>query len=888
MPPSIRAVLILLCMEPLFTVLAQDDGNMQSPGEVTELPYTTDLTSESGLSLCEMTTGKIALNYEDNCCYFIGSVTTYGDAREKCMNFNGHLIKLAPPEIYTRLQELYSPDPLPDSWIGLAEDPNNAGVYIWDFDGTQVVTTNWDSNEPSMVCVYVDGSTGKWRTASCDELFDAICCVPEDPSKLTQPLNCLEEFGCVGDNIGCTEEDGCVCHPGYVFVEGEDTECEEAPTDDHDIETTVSVETTEAPTDDRDIETTVPVETTDAADDDIQTTEATTGAETTVEGTTEVITLPIDLCEKHRCTGDNIDCVEDGCVCDDDFVISEVNGQTVCIPDLSPPSPTRDDCFEEYKCDGENIECIDEMGCVCDPGFVFTDNSQTECEEATQTSPTEDDCFEEYQCEGENIECIDEVGCVCDPGFVFTDNSQTECEEATQTSPTEDDCFEEYQCEGENIECIDEVGCVCDPGFVFTDNSQTECEEASSSLSTEDCLEEHGCEGENIECIAEGCVCHAGYVFTDETQKRCEDVNECTRGLHDCRIPENYVCINEDGGFSCECRDGYAEDPVDGTCVLRAECTPQDDTCDEPMEICTNLNGVFVCSCAPGLQRNPLTFVCENINECESSSSDPCALLTNTRCVDLTPGQSNGLFRCECKENFIPDPARPGNCVRAPDDVLCQQLNCQNGGTCSVDVFTDDNVVMSCSCTDDFEGETCGTPRNLEQGTPEELNQGLMIGAIATAAALLALLISCCCLCACLPYCRPPPPPPPPPPRPVARPWSYRRPYVLHRDTEHWFLEQRYDAESQEVYDEPVEEIRQVWRPVEEERAEWRLEGTEPDDELLARENQRMNFLRRAMDRATRNPLGPLSNLGYQRAEGRGSDRSEIAVPYMADGSVNA
>lgn len=74
-------------------------------GEVTELPYTTDVTSEGGLSLCEMTTGRIALNYEDNCCFSIGPQTTYDGAREKCMNFtNGHLIKLAPPEIYVSTQ----------------------------------------------------------------------------------------------------------------------------------------------------------------------------------------------------------------------------------------------------------------------------------------------------------------------------------------------------------------------------------------------------------------------------------------------------------------------------------------------------------------------------------------------------------------------------------------------------------------------------------------------------------------------------------------------------------------------------------------------------------------------------------------------------------------
>ena len=41
------------------------------------------------------------------------------------------------------------------------------------------------------------------------------------------------------------------------------------------------------------------------------------------------------------------------------------------------------------------------------------------------------------------------------------------------------------------------------------------------------------------------------------------DVDECFQGTHNCNLGEEY-CVNNAGGFKCECRDGYNN--PNGTC----------------------------------------------------------------------------------------------------------------------------------------------------------------------------------------------------------------------------------------------------------------------------------------------------------------------------------
>ncbi|XP_043474222.1 collagen and calcium-binding EGF domain-containing protein 1-like [Leptopilina heterotoma] len=63
------------------------------------------------------------------------------------------------------------------------------------------------------------------------------------------------------------------------------------------------------------------------------------------------------------------------------------------------------------------------------------------------------------------------------------------------------------------------------------------------------------------------CTCWSGYKFNSERQKRglkpvCVDIDECVENSTDCE----QLCINEPGGFSCGCNDGFILSVDNKTC----------------------------------------------------------------------------------------------------------------------------------------------------------------------------------------------------------------------------------------------------------------------------------------------------------------------------------
>ena len=48
---------------------------------------------------------------------------------------------------------------------------------------------------------------------------------------------------------------------------------------------------------------------------------------------------------------------------------------------------------------------------------------------------------------------------------------------------------------------------------------------------------------------------------------RITDDNECESGASSC--PENTLCINTDGSYTCRCEPGFEEDIVNKTCIGR-------------------------------------------------------------------------------------------------------------------------------------------------------------------------------------------------------------------------------------------------------------------------------------------------------------------------------
>ncbi|KAG8232307.1 hypothetical protein J437_LFUL018286 [Ladona fulva] len=63
------------------------------------------------------------------------------------------------------------------------------------------------------------------------------------------------------------------------------------------------------------------------------------------------------------------------------------------------------------------------------------------------------------------------------------------------------------------------------------------------------------------------CTCFTGYKFSSENQKKglrptCLDINECLDNNGDCE----HLCINEQGGYRCECDDGWKLQRDNRTC----------------------------------------------------------------------------------------------------------------------------------------------------------------------------------------------------------------------------------------------------------------------------------------------------------------------------------
>ena len=97
------------------------------------------------------------------------------------------------------------------------------------------------------------------------------------------------------------------------------------------------------------------------------------------------------------------------------------------------------------------------------------------------------------------------------------------------------------------------------------------------------------------------CVCEEGYYSFG---KECLNINECSSDkLNDC--PDNSDCANNDGSYTCRCRNGFvmAIDTGDTKkCFNINECL-DNNSCDIASgAICEDTNGGYKCSCPSNMQ----------------------------------------------------------------------------------------------------------------------------------------------------------------------------------------------------------------------------------------------------------------------------------------------
>lgn len=120
---------------------------------------------------------------------------------------------------------------------------------------------------------------------------------------------------------------------------------------------------------------------------------------------------------------------------------------------------------------------------------------------------------------------------------------------------------------------------------------------------------------------------------------RCQDINECKNDNVAC--DSNHVCVNDIGGYHCNCKIGFNMDTSTNTCIDINECSINNHNC-LPTQRCDNTIGSYVCtrlqSCGTGYTLNADSSTCDD--------NDECALNTHNCKEGWDCYNTKGSFRC--------------------------------------------------------------------------------------------------------------------------------------------------------------------------------------------------------------------------------------------------
>ncbi|XP_059143711.1 fibrillin-1-like [Physella acuta] len=219
-------------------------------------------------------------------------------------------------------------------------------------------------------------------------------------------------------------------------------------------------------------------------------------------------------------------------------------------------------CGEDIdECTASNVcpvhsHCTNTDGgyvCSCDVGFVNI--NQTTCQACDEDfyGPT---CTLRCSCPP-NAACNNVNGsCYCKPGWrgPACETDVNECQEGTHTCS-----------QGKLQVCVNKDGgyeCSCKIGYSKSCDT-CQCEECPEGKWGQDCSHTCTCVAANTHLCDKtngSCVCKTGWNGT-----RCDvDFDECKQTSDQC--PVHSSCINNDGGYSCSCNEGYTKNPDNITC----------------------------------------------------------------------------------------------------------------------------------------------------------------------------------------------------------------------------------------------------------------------------------------------------------------------------------
>jgi hypothetical protein len=415
-------------------------------------------------------------------------------------------------------------------------------------------------------------------------------------------------------------------------------------------------------------------------------------------------------------------CAETAChalaTCDDS------SGAAVCTCASGYTGDGIDDCSDIDECATSTDDCAAEatctnttgsFECACNTGFAGDGRACAdvdECADSTANCHQNADCQNtqgSFSCSCKSGFTGDGIGCAdIDECATNTDNCPvgTTCENADGSFVCR--CAAGY--EERNGVCVDKcviaMAEVCDPVAtcsIIANNAVCTCPSTHTDVSGNgsQCVVNASCTGAcsdpNALCVVDSttqvhCECRAGFTDVNGDGSVCQDVNECLAGTAGCNVNAN--CQNTVGGFTCECKSGFAGDGF--TCTNINECAQNTDNCD-PNATCADTSPGFTCTCKTGWQGTGQS--CTDVDEC-ALNTDDCH--TNANCTN-----TQGGFTCACKPGFTGDGKT--SCTDINECTLNTD-NCNVNATC-----TNTPGSFTCACNLGYQGDGTTTCTNANE-----------------------------------------------------------------------------------------------------------------------------------------------------------------------------